>query len=196
MEQEILKAIDIFKNGGIVIFPTDTAFGIGCRIDDEKAIQRLFKICKRPQSMATPVLVESEEMAKRYIEDVPKDVHELMEKYWPGALTIVLKCKKELVPSFVRGGGNTLGVRVPNHEKILKIIKGVGVPILGTSANFHGEKTPYEFSDLNKELVKLVEFVVSGETTVKKQSTVIDASSKPWRILRLGSVDIKPELLL
>ena len=91
MEQEILKAIDIFKNGGIVIFPTDTAFGIGCRIDDEKAIQRLFKICKRPQSMATPVLVESEEMAKRYIEDVPKDVHELMEKYWPGALTIVLK---------------------------------------------------------------------------------------------------------
>ncbi len=194
---EIQEAIKVLKKGGVIIFPTDTAFGIGCRIDSEKAIERLFKIRNRPENMAVPVLVSSLEMVKDYVQKIPIEVEkQLIKKYWPGALTIVLKCKKKLVPSLVRGGGKTLGVRIPNYAVILEIIKGVGVGILGSSANFHGEKTPYEFSDLNKELVKLVDFVVSGETTVKKQSTVIDTSKKPWTILRLGSVDIKPELLL
>lgn len=189
--EEIGKAVEVLNSGGIIIFPTDTAFGIGCRIDNQEAIQKLFKIRRRPESQATPVLVSSIEMAQEYLEDIAEDAKDLMKKNWPGALTVVFKCKTTKVPLLVRGGSDTLGVRMPNHEKIIKIIEKAGVPVLGPSANFHGEKTPYEFDDLDMELIKLVDFVLPGETTVKEQSTVVDCSVEPWKVLRQGAVDVK-----
>jgi len=192
MNKDIKKAVEVLRNGGIVIHPTDTAFGIGCRIDDEKAIRRLFDIRKRPKSQATPVLLDSLEMARGYVETIPQEViGKLTKPYWPGALTIVLPCEIDKIPELVRGGGNTIGVRIPNHALALEIIRGVGVPILGPSANFHGEKTPYRFGDLDKELVKLVDYVVWGSCTLKQQSTVIDCSKRPWQITRKGAVELK-----
>lgn len=189
---EIRKAIDVLRNGKIVIFPTDTAFGVGCRIDDEKAVERLFMIRKRPQNQAVPVLVSSLEMAANYVEEIPSDVQkELMEKYWPGALTIVLPCRVDKVPSLVRGGKETLGIRIPDHKTTLSLIEGVGVPILGPSANFSGGATPYRFEDLDQNLLKLVDFVVYGQTKIGDVSTVIDVSEKPWKILREGAVKLK-----
>jgi len=188
----VSEAIRVLKNGGIVIFPTDTAFGIGCRIDDEKTIERLFKIRERPKNQATPVLVDSVEMAQKYLLPVPKDViDKLIKPYWPGALTIILPCKTDKVLKLVRGGGITLGIRVPNHTTTQQIIKDVGVPILGPSANFHGEKTPYRFEDLDENLVKLVDYVVSGKCSVKQASTVIDCSEKPWKIIRHGAIELE-----
>ncbi|HUQ85161.1 MAG TPA: L-threonylcarbamoyladenylate synthase [Candidatus Limnocylindrales bacterium] len=185
------KARDIIKNGGIVIFPTDTAFGIGCRMDDEKAVARLFKIRNRPETKATPVLVSGIEMAKDYWSEIPDLVIEkLIKPYWPGALTIVLQCQTEKVPGLVRGGGNTLGLRMPNNQKLLDLIDEVGVPIVGTSANFAGDPTPYSYDDLNPELKKIVDFVEKGECKTKEASTVIDCSQIPWRILRQGAVKI------
>lgn len=185
----IEKAIKIIKQGGIVIFPTDTAFGIGCRLDDEKAVERLFAIRKRPQSQPTPVLFDTIDRIKKYVSPFDFEVKQLMQKYWPGALTIVLKCQISKVPFLVRGGGKTLGVRIPDHQIVWELIRGVNVPILGPSANFHGGKTPYDFKALDKELIKLVDFVLKGKT--KSQgiaSTVVDCSQKPWRIIRQGKV--------
>lgn len=192
MQADMQKAVEILKKGGIVIFPTDTTFVIGCRIDDEEVVKRLFEIRRRPQTQATLVLVNSIEMAQEYLEQIPNDVKDkLIKKYWPGALTIVLPCKTEKVPKLVRGGGDTLGVRMPNHPVPLELIKGIGLPILGPSANLHGERTPYMFSDLDPKLIGLVDFVVSGETSsVRQPSTVIDCSQKPWKILRQGAVKI------
>jgi len=194
MDEKISKAIETVNKGGIIIFPTDTAFGIGCRIDNEKAVERLFEIRKRPFSKPVPVLVESVKMAKGYAQ-VPKEVQDkLIKVYWPGALTIVFKAREDKVPSLVRGGTKTLGVRMPDHKVIRTIISGVGVPILGPSANFHGEKTPYELNDLNEDLIKQVDYVVCGECTLKKESTVIDCSVKPWEILRQGAVKVQYQL--
>ena len=191
MNQQTAQAIKILGQGGIVIFPTDTAFGIGCRIDDEAAIKRLFHIRKRPETQATPVLVSGFAMAEKYLQDVSQQVKEqLIDQYWPGALTVVLPCKTEKVPELVRGKGSNLGVRMPDHEIALEIIKGVGVPLLGPSANFHGEATPYAFEQLNPELVKLVDYVVPGECSMQQASTVIDCSVEPWNILRDGAVKI------
>lgn len=190
-EAQIRKAIEILKDGGIIIFPTDTAFGVGCMIDDEEAIERLFRIRKRPKTQAMPVLVDTVKMAQDYLEPIPKDViDKLTEPYWPGALTIVLPCKIDRVPSLVRRGGKTLGVRIPNHAIARALIRGVGKPLLGPSANFHGEPTPYHFSDLDQELVKLVDYVVTGDCTVCQPSTVIDCSKKPWMVLRQGAVSL------
>ena len=191
MDKQIEKAVKIFKNGGVVIFPTDTVFGIGCRIDNQNAVKKLFEIRKRPLTQPTPVLVDSFEMAKKYLLPVEKEVVDrLISKYWPGALTLILQCIKEKVPELVRGGGNTVGVRMPNHTATLSIIKNLGVPILGPSANFHGEKTSYEFKDLDPRLAKLVDYVVDGECLLKKPSTVIDCSKRPWKIIREGAITI------
>jgi L-threonylcarbamoyladenylate synthase len=193
---DLQKAIRILKDGGIVIFPTDTAFGIGCRIDDERAVKRLFRIRKRPETQATPVLVSSLHMAQPYLASVPQDVIiKLMESYWPGALTIVMRCKTDVVPNLVRGGTDTLGIRVPNHLTTLALINGVGVPLLGPSANFHGEETPYMFQNLNKELIKQVDYVVSGTCHIKQASTVIDTTQTPWKILRQGAVEVENQEL-
>ena len=114
----------------------------------------------------------------------------MIAKYWPGALTIVIPCIKEKVPELVRGKGNNLGVRMPDHEVALEIIKGVGVPLLGPSANFHGEVTPFIFEELDTELIKLVDYVVPGECRSKQASTVIDCSVTPWKILRQGVINL------
>jgi L-threonylcarbamoyladenylate synthase len=191
MQDDIEQATKFLKSGGIVIFPTDTAYGIGCRIDDKKAVKRLFEIRKRAETKATPVLVSSIAMARGYWEDIPDLVLEkLIKPYWPGALTIVLQSKVEKVPSLVRGGGENLGLRMPNNKVLLSIIEEIGVPILGTSANFAGEKTPYALEELDPELVELVDYVLTGECKGKNASTVIDCSVKPWKILRQGAVKI------
>jgi L-threonylcarbamoyladenylate synthase len=187
--EEIEQAVQVFNQGGIVIFPTDTAYGIGCRMDNEKAVQRLFTLRKRPLTQATPVLISSIEMAQKYLLPIPKDVKEqLLDIYWPGALTIIFNCIKMKVPELVRGGGDSLGVRIPNHQTILAIIKRIGVPILGPSANFHGEKTPYSFEDIDKELVKQIDYVIEDTCDMKKVSTLIDCTVSPWKILREGAV--------
>lgn len=189
MKRNIDQAVKILNQGGITIFPTDTAFGIGCRMDNEEAIRRLFTLRRRPESQATPVLVSSPEMAQKYLKPIPETVFtQLIKPHWPGALTIILPSQKEKVQDLVRGGGENLGVRMPNHPTTLEIIKKVGVPILGPSANFHGDPTPFRFEDLDKELVKQVDFVMEGQCLAQAASTVIDCSVEPWKILRQGSV--------
>lgn len=182
------KAIEVIREGGIVIFPTDTAFGIGCRMDDEKAVAKLFKIKKRPPTQAVPVLFDSLSRVEEYVLPFDTNIKRLMKKYWPGGLTIVLACKVSKVPVLVRGGGKTLGVRIPNHSTAMQLIKGADVPILAPSANFHGGKTPYIFGELDKALIKLVDFVVEGETKGSLSSTVVDCSKRPWEIIRQGAI--------
>jgi len=192
METKIEEAVRVLNQGGIIIFPTNTAFGIGCRLDNEEAIQKLFEVRKRPVSQATPILVCSVEMAKEYVLEIPETVIQaLIKPFWPGALTVVLKANIDKVPPLVRGGGETVGVRMPNHQTILEVIKTVGVPVLGPSANFHGDNTPYEFKDLNPKLISLVDYVLTGECPVKKPSTVVDCAKSPWEILRQGAIEVK-----
>lgn len=194
MNEELQQAIKIVKEGGIVIFPTDTAFGVGCRLDNERAVERLFKIRNRPTSQATPVLVGSIKMAQKYLLAIGDGVKKLMTKYWPGALTIVYPCQVEKVPGLVRAQGQTLGVRIPRHPVPLSIINSIAVPILGPSANFHGASTPYKYEDLDQEFLKKVDYVLKGKCSLGMASTVIDCSQTPWKIIRQGGAEINETL--
>jgi L-threonylcarbamoyladenylate synthase len=191
--EEIQTAVRILKDGGIVIYPTDTAFGIGCRIDDKKAVDRLFDLRKRPLSQATPVLVSSVAMALSYFESPNDIVRHLMKLYWPGALTIIANCNIALVHSPIRGGGKTIGMRQPDHETAIRIIHEVGVPVLGPSANFHGLPTPYTYESLDPELIRLVDYVVPGVGKAGNVSTVVDTTTDPVTIVRQGAVLLQPE---
>ncbi|OGG24396.1 hypothetical protein A3A79_04395 [Candidatus Gottesmanbacteria bacterium RIFCSPLOWO2_01_FULL_43_11b] len=196
MKSDVKRAIEVVREGGIVIYPTDTAFGIGCRIDDPKAVDRLFKIRRRPRDQATPVLVDSIKQSLHYLDSPSDIVRRLMKQHWPGALTIIALCKTNLVYSPIRGCGKTLGVRMPDHETARSIIRGVGVPILGPSANFHGAPTPYRFEDLDKKLIKLVDYVVPGRCMLGNVSTVVDCSVDPFRIVRQGAIHIGSTLFI
>lgn len=190
-QKQLEKAREILKKGGIVIFPTDTTFVVGCRADGEEVIERLFNLRKRPKTQPVLILVDSFKMAQDYLLPLPKEVESLMKKYWlQGTLTVIYFCRQEKVPSLIRGGGDTLGVRLPNHKIPLELIKGLGVPLLGPSANFHGEQTPYKYEDLDPEFLKEVDYVLPGQCPVGMVSTVIDCSQKPWEIIRQGAVEV------
>lgn len=184
------RAIEVLNQGGIIIFPTDTAFGVGCRLDRPQAIEKLFQMRKRPPNQASPVLVDSISMARRYFVDPNPLLSKLMEKYWPGALTLIGKCDPKLVHPLVRGQGETIGLRWPDHASIQQLISAVDVPILGPSANFHGFPTPFGLEELDPELVKLVDFVLAGECRLVQVSTVVDATGDQPRIIRQGAVNL------
>jgi len=191
MEEKIEKAAEILKKGGIVIFPTDTVFGIGCRIDNKNAVEKLFKIKRKPPGRVAPILVNSIEMAQEYLEPIPKEViKKLMKPYWPGGLTIILPAKSGKVSAILKGSSGTLGVRMPKHKTILKIIKNVGIPFVGTSANFFGDKAPSKFSEIDKRLIALVDFSLNGRCTEKMASTVVDCSKRPFEMIRQGAVKL------
>lgn len=185
------KAIQLLKKGGVVIFPTETAYGVGCRMNDKRAARRLRRLRGREGGKPFLVLVSGTEMAKKYLQDLPAEVEELMKKFWPGPLTVVYFCRKDLVPSEVRAGGETLGVRVSDYQVTLDLVKRMGVPILAPSANFAGEKPAFKLEEINPELIKKVDFVLKLPCGgYKKPSTVIDCTRKPWRILREGVVKV------
>lgn len=191
MHNDVKKASQVLNEGGIIIFPTDTAFGIGCRIDNLQSVEKLYSLRKRPATMAVPVLFDSIQRVKAYTSEITEKVEtELMKKYWPGALTIILPANREKVPSLVSGGGLTIGTRIPAHEIPLQLIQMTKCPLIGTSANFHGEPTPYLMSALDPQLFSLVDFVLPGETSQGKESTVIDCSINPWEIKRQGAIDL------
>lgn len=192
MNKKIEKAVKVFNNGGIVVFPTDTAIGIGCRIDDKNAIKKLFKIRKRPENKPLLILVNSIEMAEKYLLPIPQKVKEsLIKKYWPGKLTVVMKCIPDKVMFPVRDKRNTLGVRFPDNKILLELINKIGVPIVAPSANFSGEKTPFNFQDVNKNLMEQADFVLDEKINSENDlSTIIDSTVEPWKVIRRGAVEI------
>lgn len=179
-EGPLKKAVEIFKKGGVVIFPTDTVYGIGCKFNDKEAIDRIYKIKKTPKNQKFPILVSSIGQVRK-LAGVDKAAEKLIKKYWPGGLTIILP------------GINTgkIAFRMPNSELMLKLINKIGMPIIGTSANFHGKKAVLRFVDLDPKFIKLANFVLKGECQTGKESTVVDAVVNPPRILRQGAVKIQ-----
>lgn len=190
MHQSIDQTIEILRNGGIAIFPTDTAFAIGCRVDNEKAVKRLFVIKQRSEQQAVPILVDSINMARQYGE-INEKVQNILNQFWPGALTVVVPTIESKISPLVLGMGNTVGLRQPNHEVCLQLIAAVGAPLVGTSANFHGSPTPYKTEDIDPELAKIVDGVMPGVCQVGLASTIVDTTKNPWQILRQGTVKIE-----
>lgn len=191
MHETIEHAAKILKRGGVIIFPTDTVCGIGCDATNEAAVRKLFSLKRRNSMKATPILVDSVAMAKKYVANLPEEVEKkLMQKYWPGALTIVLPCKKEKIPSLVRGNGNTIGIRMPNDKTVLLLITALGVPLIGTSANISGEATPKNTKDIISALREKVDMILEGESFGGASSTVVDVSVHPWKVIRQGSIHL------
>lgn len=187
----IRRAADVILSGGLVVYPTDTVYGLGADPFNLKAVGRVFRVKGRGRK-PMPILVSSVEIAGDlvYVDDMTLS---LMEAFWPGPLTIVLR-KKPVVPDAVTAGFNTLGVRMPNHPVALKLIELCGGRIIGTSANLSGcppPRTAYEAINQIGDKVDLV--IDSGACPIGISSTVISLVDGV-KIIREGS--IKAEVIM
>lgn len=194
----IERAVTALSGGGVIIFPTDTVWGIGAAATSPTGLTRLYAIKGRPRGKPTAVLVDSLAMAKRY-GIFGGGALSLARRHWPGALTIIVPARKDALPHLVRGGERSVGLRLPKHPLTLAIIRELGMGIAAGSANLAGNPAPLTFSQLGRRLMNAVDLVVrpstregnsAGNSREHSASTVVDTTTTPFRVLRQGSVDV------
>jgi len=181
-------AVRMLRASELVAYPTDTVYGLGAAAGDEEAVRRLFAVKGRSLSKAMPLLVADTLMAER-VAEVTTEAKNLMSRFWPGALTIVMK-KKPSFFSLALAGGDTIGLRVPNHDVPRALSGALGQPLIGTSANRSGSRPPMSAAEVAFQLGEMVPLVIDGGRALGgTESTVIDFSSTDGpRIVREGAV--------
>ncbi len=183
-------AIRVIRGGGTIIYPTDTVYGIGANALEPQSALKVFEIKERPLNQALPIAVSGLEMARK-LAFIPDGAKKLIERFWPGALTIVLR-KRPIVPSEVTGGGDRVGLRAPNHAVPLEIIENSSLPIIATSANKHGQPSPITVGEALRQIGESVELCLdAGRTEIQMPSTVLDFTKDPPAILRKGAISVR-----
>jgi L-threonylcarbamoyladenylate synthase len=194
-EKDIIKkAVKILKQGGILIFPTETCYGAGVDATNQAAVNKLSKYKKQRKNKPFSIAVKDIKMAKRYIKKNTLS-EKLYERYTPGPITIISKSKKKLALG-VESNKETIGIRIPKNDLILKIIKKFNKAITATSANISNQPSPYSIKQLLQETpednLKLISLIIdSGKLKKTKTSTIVDTSNGILEIIRNGKTIIK-----
>ena len=174
--------------GGLVAVPTETVYGLAGNGLDEKAVAEIYEVKGRPEVKPLSLMVHDAASMERYCENVPPQTYTLAKKFWPGPLTIVMKAKP-CVPEIVRAGGETVGLRCPDHPLTLELLEKSGVPFAAPSANPSGEPSPKNADSVLKYFDGKIDAVLDGgECGIGCESTLIDLSRTPYRILRQGAL--------
>ena len=183
------KAVDLLVNGELVAFPTETVYGLGADATNESAVQKIFKAKGRPSDNPLIVHIGTIEEVDRYIEVVPPIARTLMETFWPGPLTLVMKAKKDVLASSVTAGLTTVGIRMPDHEVALELLRKSHLPIAAPSANRSGKPSPTKAIHVEEDLNGLIPLIIDGgQTGIGIESTVLDVTVEPPVILRPGGI--------
>lgn len=187
----IEEAAEILRRGGLVGIPTETVYGLGADGLNEDAVRRIFEAKGRPQDNPLILHVAGADWLTRYCEDVPACAYALAEKFWPGPLTMILP-RKDIVPLRTTGGLETVGVRCPDHAVTLAIIAAAGVPVAAPSGNTSGRPSPtaaqHMIEDMNGKIDAIVD---GGPCRVGVESTIIDLTVTPPRLLRPGGLPLE-----
>lgn len=189
MEKILIKDIGkIDIKNKIIVFPTDTVYGIGCRIQDLNAVQRIYDIKNRDFSKPLAILCPDDKI-EDYVEEISDEAYDLMKKYWPGALTIIFK-KSDKIDDMITSNKDTVGLRVPNNEIALAVLRKFGL-MATTSMNISGQSALNNIDDIEKYFGDKIDYLVIDKCELSKvSSTVVDASTKELKILRQGDIQI------
>ncbi len=185
-EKEVIeKAAKILELGGVVIYPTETLYGLGANVFDVNAVQRIFEIKGRDLRKPSSVAFRNLEQAKKFLYFTPL-AEKLAEKFMPGPLTIILNSKIDF-DEFL--GGNKVSVRIPDHPVAQSLLNSIKFPITATSANLSGNKDPAEANDAAEQIGHQVDLVLdAGKCKYGRPSTVVDVSEGEVKILREGVI--------
>ncbi len=178
-EEYINEAAGILKDGGLVIIPTETVYGIAANMLNKDTMARLYEIKKRPKDKPFSVHIERKDRVEEFARAIPVSAYKLINKFWPGPLTVILKSKDK----------GSVGLRVPDNEIALKIIAQAGVPIVCPSANISGKPAPLDSAEAIKDLKGLVDFAIdAGKAKLGIESSVVDLTLEPPQVLRIGAI--------
>ena len=186
--ENLIEPAEALKNGKLVLFPTETVYGIGANALNEEAVKRIFIAKGRAQDNPLIVHVSDEEMLSNLVEDIGEIEKRLIEKFWPGPLTIIFE-KKPIIPDVITGGLNTVAVRMPSNIIARKLIELSNVPVAAPSANISGKPSGTDIKDIIDELDGKVDFIVdSGRVDIGLESTVVRIIEGTVHILRPGKI--------
>ena len=186
--KKLKEAANLIKSGKLVIFPTETVYGIGTNGLDENAIKRLYEAKRRPLSKPINLLVSDIKMIERVTKNISDMEYKLMKAFFPGPLTIILN-KKDIVPDILTANGSTVGVRMPEGKIARELVKYADVPIAAPSANISGKLSGTNLQDIQKDFEKSVDcFIDGGESKFGIASTIVKVVNNIPHILRVGSI--------
>ncbi len=189
-KQVLKRAARLIRKGAVIVCPTDTGYALAANALDTKAVVKVFNLKGRAYSNPIHVSVNSLEMAERYA-CISPEAEQLAQHFLPGALTMVLP-KKDVVPSLLVAGGDTVGIRIPDNKVILALVALTDLPITATSANVSGQPTPYSVSEVVSLLGEATEQVAlildQGLIPSRGLSTIVDLTVSPPQLLRQGLV--------
>lgn len=180
------KLRTILENGGAVILPTETVYGLFAQALNEEAVNRVYQLKQRPRDKAMNLNVSNLNDIYFFSQNPPYFLEKLYNRFMPGPLTIILKANKN-VPFWVNSGLDTVGFRLPNHEKTLRLIAETG-PLIGPSANVSGQESGTEFTKLLSQFSEKLEGIADDEALTGIDSTILDLSGDKAKILRQGSI--------
>ena len=184
-DEGIRKSVEIIEDGGVIIFPTDTVYGIGCNPYDTNAVKKIYEIKSREKIKSLPVLASSIQIVKQ-ISIIDEFTENIIKKYWPGPLTLILKLKdKNLKKSL--NLEDKIAVRIPNSECTLKLLNKCNL-LVGTSANISGESSFTNPQECMKNVKNYDVFVDGGTITSKGESTIIEIENEKIHIIREGAL--------
>jgi len=187
----IAEAARIIRNGGVVVFPTRSLYGLGADAFSTKAVNRIFHIKQRPAGKPILVLIKSKDELNRLVALVPPAATAIMEKFWPGRISIVFQTKQGLLANLT-AGTKKIGIRLPGHNVASALVKAACSPITGTSANLSGNAGCFQVNDLDEKIVDGVDLILdAGPLKGGVGSTVIDVTGKAPLILRQGELSQK-----
>lgn len=192
LERKILKECGgALRNGKLVVFPTETVYGLGANSLDQEAVKKIFEAKGRPQDNPLIVHISELEEIKPLVKKIPEIAHKLMNKFWPGPMTIILP-KSDLIPNRTSGGLDSVGIRMPSNKIARNLIKEARVPIAAPSANISGRPSPTDIETCIEDLNEKVDYIIGGEKcNVGVESTVIDCTVYPPCVLRPGGITLE-----
>ncbi len=186
--EKLQEVANIIKNDGIVLFPTETVYGIGANGLSKKAVEKVYKVKGRNIKNPINLLVSDIKMIENVAKDITELEYRLMDAFFPGPLTIILK-KKDIVPNIVTAGGDTVGVRMPSGKIALKLVQKAGVPIAAPSANLSGKLSGTNLHDIIGDFENKVDFIIDGgESKIGLESTIVKVIDGVPHILRPGAI--------
>lgn len=186
--EKLKEAANLIRNGKLVVFPTETVYGIGTNGFDENAIKKLYEAKRRPLSKPINLLVSDIKMIERVAKNISYLEYKLMEAFFPGPLTIILN-KKDTVPDILTANGNTVGVRMPEGKIARELVEYADVPIAAPSANISGKPSGTNLQNIQKDFEKNVDcFIDGGKSKLGIASTIVKVVNNIPHILRVGSI--------
>ncbi len=184
------EASSVVRNGGVLIYPTDTIYGIGGDATNAAVVEKIYSIKERERGKPLLVLMNSLQMVERFVDEISPAARELVKKYWPGAVTFVFIANEKL-PRELTAGRGTIGIRVPQHKFCVDLITAAGVPIISTSANFSGTAGGEKIKNVIEEFNGKVELIVDdGDAPSQVPSTVVDITGRKPRVVRAGATKV------